>query len=172
MLIIEKNKKAEWEGLRCCQGHIPGNQIFPSCFFITENLPILLFNSPICFLMLSRFPVLLFYLPILLFFVSHLLLYSSHSAFLFLANSLVISCFRVGYILILSFMLIMKNSLPAFMWGGYPEPGGDSRPVRCGEEEREEVRGPNQPERRLSSRRKNAGVHQNMGGRRGRKRIR
>lgn len=140
--LLKKNNKAKWEGLKCPHGPIREDQIFPFCFYISENLPVLLFIPPICFLFLGGFPILLFNLPNLLFYSPDLLFYYSLFAFLLPTNTLIIKRFPAAYFLILSYMYIIENnSLPTFRWGGYPEPGGGSRPVRWGDEEENEVRG-------------------------------
>jgi len=143
MLTIINNKTAKWEGFEGCQGPIREDQIFPNCFLISENLPILLFILPICFLIPCSFPVLLFYRPVLLYYAAHLLLYSSCFAFLSRINLLIIRCFCCCYFIELSNIYKKENSLPAFMWGGYPEPGGD--PIRRGwiKQQEEEERGQN-----------------------------
>ena len=125
MPIINRNKKAEWEGIRGSQGPIREDQIFPYCFFIPENFPILLFISPFCFFILEGFPLLLFYLPILLYYASRLLFYFSYYAFLFQTNALIVRRFcatLLSYIII--YIYYENYGLPAFMQGGHPEPGG------------------------------------------------
>lgn len=119
------NNKAKREGLISPQGLIRGDQIFPFCFFIPENLPILLFISPICFIFLTGFPHLLFNLPYSLFYFPRLLFYFSLFAFLLSVKSLIIRRFWALYFLLLSYIYIIENnSLPTFRWGGYPKPGG------------------------------------------------
>lgn len=160
MTNLFKNNKAKREGLMSPQGLIRGDQIFPFCFFIPENLPILLFISPICFIFLTGFPHLLFNLPDLLFNCPRLLFYYSPFAFLLFANSLIIKRFLASYFLLLSYIYIIENiGLPTFRWGGYSEPGG--APGRFGEEKKRKKCGGEGAGTALSAEKKPGRVHQN-----------
>lgn len=135
-------KKAKWEGLKATPLLIQEGKIFPSCFFIPENLPFLLFYPPFCFLFFGGFPLLLFYFPVLLF-------RGSPFAFLWFPicvliivelsdNQAINSCLIFRKILKL---FKKRNGLPAFRWGDYPSPGGYSRPMRSDEaKKKKEVR--------------------------------